>query len=79
MNKTCGTCKFRGKDIETFKPANPFERTPTGYFLCERINHSGDGDNAPPIATGAHVIDGSGYYAALCVASDFGCVLHEPS
>lgn len=74
---TCGTCKFRGKEIEAFESADAFEQTPTGYFFCTRIKHHG----SKPTPHGEHalVVDGSGYFAALCVENDFGCTLHEPT
>jgi len=59
---TCGTCKFRGKE----------DGEGSGYFLCGRIQHEGRGGEYKK-GHGAAVIDGSGYFAALCVETDFGC------
>ncbi len=72
MNKICGNCKFRGQE----KDGTGLE-LPTGYFLCERIKH----DECWKYKKGqlAVVIDGSGYFAALCVEKDFGCVAWEHS
>jgi hypothetical protein len=65
---TCGTCKYKGElsDVGHFD-----ESQQKGYFFCERIQH----DHRWKYEEGnrALVIDGSGYYAALCVEDDFGC------
>ena len=62
---TCGTCKHRGKNIRETK-----------YFLCNQVKH-GNSDTKESTESvagkGAYVVDGSGYYAALCVEDDFGC------
>jgi len=63
--KTCGNCAFRGKEF------NNINAEKTGFFLCERINHEEAECHEKGI--GADLIDGSGYYAALCVEKDFGC------
>ena len=52
------------------------------YFLCARIKMadeiiSEDSERYQPPGSKAVVTDGSGYYAALCVESDFGCNLWE--
>ena len=69
---TCGTCKWRGTPIENAE----------GYFLCDRIMQKNSAgyiyEGELPKGEKAAVIDGSGYYAALCVESDFGCNLWEP-
>ena len=62
MEKTCGTCKFR--EEEAVKG--------TGYFFCGRIEYEGRGGEYKK-GQGAVVIDDSGYFAALCVETDFGC------
>ena len=72
--KTCGTCKYLGKEVEAFDYEKD-ETCKTGFFLCSRIMHDKrwkyhKGDKAV-------VEDGSGYHAALCVESDFGCNLWE--
>ena len=80
--KTCGNCKYRGETITRYDEKK-FEDVPTNSFLCDRIKHiNGDhyryGEDMPmPPGEIAGVQDGSGYYAALCVTDDFGCVLWE--
>lgn len=74
---TCGTCKHRGKNItqpdyETYGPDRP-----TTFFLCDRVNFDDEHGRATPTGGKAYVVDGSGYYAALCVETDFGCNLWE--
>ena len=68
-NRTCGTCRFRG--VEDHEHAHLI---PSGYFLCTLIKHQ-EVRYSQPVAPGAggFVIDGSDYYAALCVEADFGC------
>lgn len=65
---TCGTCKHRGRPIENMGE-------PTSYFLCERIKMPEYADY--DAGKTAMVLDGSGYYGALCIEDDFGCVLWE--
>ena len=90
---TCGTCKHRGKTLASHKPiydanGNYLDSEPVtlSYFLCKRIEMSSAiisedrGDyptNYEEPGKTAVVTDGSGYYAALCVESDFGCNLWE--
>lgn len=65
---TCGTCKYRGGH-ETEN-----SDLPPAYFLCELIKHQQTRySQGPEPGLGAFVHDGSDYYAALCVESDFGC------
>lgn len=78
--QTCGNCRFRGPSIEAAIQGNaegegryPIclsfdERDDTEYFLCERIKQA-----ELKRGQGATVVDGSGYYAALCVETDFAC------
>lgn len=78
-DKRCGNCKWRGKSIEAWKRERGLaNRVPSGYFLCGRIEHEEDDtvwrEQSPPPA---YVKDGSGYYAALCVTTDFGCTEWE--
>lgn len=71
MTATCGTCKYRGKPITRHgDEASNWENVDTGYFLCEQIKHQ-HADRKPTSV--AFVQDGSDYYAALCVADEFGC------
>ena len=74
MDKTCGTCRFRGEE-RTRMDYEKYVEVPQGYFLCERIKH----DDESKYAQGqkALVVDGSGYFAALCVEDDFGCTEWE--
>ena len=75
LEKTCGTCKFRGENIIWPDPDNDFNDTDSGYAQCERIKFAESGFNGP--GNGAIVQDGSGYYGRLCVEADFGCVKWE--
>lgn len=74
---TCGGCKYKGEEIVTDDFRG--DDITTGYFLCERAKHVGMNSDLKefPKAKCA-VIDGSGYYAALCVEDDFGCNQWEP-
>lgn len=75
---TCGTCKHKGKPIEIEDWDDFGHNKPTGYFLCERAKHAGhDRDLLSVPNQKMTVVDGSGYYAALCVEDDFGCNLWE--
>jgi len=47
------------------------------FFLCGRIKEEHYMDDGEKLTEKAMVMDGSGYYAALCVEDDFGCVLWE--
>ncbi len=69
---TCGTCKYRGANIN--------DEVPTTFFLCDLIKHNNRMERDLGEAKGEHaaVVDGSGYYAALCVEEDFGCNRWEP-
>lgn len=73
-NKTCGTCKYKGGAI-TKMDDDTFKDVDTGYFVCDLIKHGTKEEHNP--GQQAMVIDGSGYYAALCVEDDFGCVKWE--
>ncbi len=72
--KTCGTCKYKGKLCTTFREG---EEVDTSFFLCSRIPFKDSSEGVLSPGTKAELIDGSGYYAALCVEDDFGCVLWE--
>jgi len=74
--KTCGTCKYRGKEVEG-QIDEDFNFGPVGYFQCDLINH--DSDFKYKKGMHALVVDGSGYHAALCVEDDFGCNRWEPA
>lgn len=47
-------------------------------ILCNLIERK-DWYDMEDYSKSACVVDYSGYYAALCVKDDFGCVLWEPS
>ena len=75
---TCGTCRHRGEAIKTnHAPDGRWMAEPvdTAFFLCDLIKHTGTESELglEVDKTGARVVDGSGYFAALCVADDFGC------
>ena len=67
----CGTCKYFGEEVTTEDFEN-FTTIGSGYHKCDSIKHDKEYDYNP--GKGAMVEDGSGYYAALKVESDFGCV-----
>ena len=80
--KTCGTCRFFGKvahsEDEPLSRGQDEAMQPGRYHFCELIKHR-NGYREIPSQTGAAptdgaiVIDGSGYFAALCVSEEFGC------
>lgn len=81
--KTCGTCKHKGepinddsRDVDLADPQYG-AKIQTTYFLCDLIKHISKYPDKYPPSRGAGVEDGSGYYAALCVEEDFGCVKWE--
>jgi hypothetical protein len=67
---TCGTCKHRGEELEEFD--DDYKPISVGYFMCDRMKLRDQHDDRSK-GQGAFVIDGSGYFAALCVEDDFGC------
>ena len=73
---TCGTCKY-------FNPKHDNDLyIPRTYALCERIEQVDsdgwkDDDERQSYQFKAVVVDGSGYFAALCVKDDFGCTEWE--
>ena len=73
LEKTCGTCKFRGREIEGMD--DDFNLVMSGFFQCQRIRF--DANSQPKKTEGAVVQDGSGYHGKLCVEADFGCVKWE--
>lgn len=64
---TCGTCKYFGDPV---KDENV--HVPTGYHVCAWVKQHDDFGGATATES-AVVVDGSGYFAALCVKEDFGC------
>lgn len=72
---TCGKCKFFG--LKRDSKYGDAKSAPPGYELCGRIQQYDC--HAKPEQTGkALAMDGSGYFAALCVSTDFGCTEWEP-
>lgn len=71
---TCGTCKFFG--VERHEEYGDPQSSPPGYALCGRIQQY-DSDAEPAQTDNALAMDGSGYFAALCVTTDFGCTEWE--
>lgn len=72
-DQTCGNCAYRGEEIEADDPTDPTETIGTGYFLCGRAKMLEHLYRPHPKGEGAFVKDGSGYFAALCVETDFAC------
>ena len=75
--KTCGTCRFFGLGQTDQRDYH----VPEAYALCGRIKMTesyGRTEVTPANGHKAAVVDGSGYYAALCVTTDFGCNMWEP-
>lgn len=75
MERICGNCKYKGEVLTTYDEEE-YKDVPNSYFRCNRIVH----DQGWKFKQGlkALVIDGSGYYAALCVEDDFGCIEWKP-
>ena len=80
--KTCGTCKYFGKephwnnygwDDEADEPLEG-----PVYHKCELLAHL-NADSSRRDWPVAGVIDGSGYHATLCVREEFGCNQWEPT
>lgn len=73
--KTCGTCRFISTEPILIWD-DECNLVDAGYRTCKRVEHD-EGGKYPPNKK-ALVIDGSGYFAALKVEKDFGCILWEP-
>lgn len=87
----CGSCALWGVTSPYRRDISP--STSTRYRLCGAILHGvmqarDDGDDelvarggcdepVASLADPAFVEDGSGYYAALKTAEDFGCSMHR--
>lgn len=82
--KTCRHWKEPGPDahfnvLSITEPADQdtFEPMKRG-FITRQCKHPEQTRFEPPVrADGFAITDGSEYFAALCTAEDFGCVLHE--
>jgi len=73
----CKDCKFFGEELLSENWDNDeFTETSTGFHTCDRIKHCAYYD-LYKISDEACVQDGSGYFAALRVKDDFGCVMFE--
>lgn len=59
----CKDCKYFGVEI-----------CESGFHTCEIIKHGFDEGDMNYGSKKAHVVDGSGYFAALRIKEDFGCV-----
>ncbi len=72
---TCGNCRYFGDEVIL----DEWEEMPirTGYHQCERIKHCEHFYNSQERDFSALVVDGSGYFAALRVTEDFGCIAFE--
>jgi len=70
----CKNCKYFGDQIHAYYG----KESPTGFHKCEAISHGFmDGAELLDNNDKATVVDGSGYFAAIRVKEDFGCVLFE--
>lgn len=71
----CKECRYFGEELIAYEHSD--KPTPSGYHPCDYIKHGGgsveDLVNREAIENVA-VIDGSGYFAAIRVKEDFGCV-----
>ena len=80
----CGDCKHWGKydpihevpDDNDWDNVNKFDLRQCG--AVPHVDRSLDPPNDTVEGKRAIVLDGSGFYAALKTADDFGCVLFEP-
>ena len=73
VNK-CSECKYLGDEILAFDDET-FEDKPTGFHQCQRVKFfHGLEDELAGLPDLAIVVDGSGYFGALRVKGDFGCV-----
>ena len=72
MTDTCGTCRFRGESYKKCNEDTGLDDVDSGYFRCDRVKFL-SASYKTKAGESAFVIDGSGFFAALCVESDFGC------
>lgn len=70
VDKICGSCKHKGEVLKNFDDDFDY-KVDTSYFICKLIEHDKEAECVK--GQKAFVVDGSGYYAALCVENDFGC------
>jgi hypothetical protein len=69
---TCGTCRFFGPLEDALDDYSGDEDVPSTYHKCELLKHL-NATYPRPTTEPAGVVDGSGYYAVLCVHEEFGC------
>lgn len=75
---TCGTCRFFGPVENALTDYSGDEDVPSTYHKCLLLKHLNK-DQSYCEEAPAGVIDGSGYFAALCVHEDFGCNQWQPA
>ena len=70
---TCGSCRHFGlvHEFDKWDEATDDYTENKDYHVCGLLQHLNDTQTI--LVQPAGVIDGSGYYAALCVREDFGC------
>jgi hypothetical protein len=75
---TCGTCKHIKREARTVPrwDDSAEDMVEAVFHVCGRLKHL-NGDSLI-LSEPAGTLDGSGYYAALCVTDEFGCTLWEP-
>jgi hypothetical protein len=72
---TCGTCKYFGAQRKSMaEGADERRYIPAPYKACGFMEMEWTyGDTPSTNGPIAFVVDGSGFYAALCVSEEFGC------
>lgn len=72
---TCGTCKYFGEPVTELQryDDDTLDPIPSKFHKCELLKMIRGEDEQDRLAIPAAVIDGSGYFAALCVKEEFGC------
>ena len=74
---TCGTCKHFGevKELDWYDADSDDEGVIVKFHVCNLLKHLNENNESRRMAEAATAgtIDGSGYYAALCVSAEFGC------
>lgn len=78
----CATCKWWGFGHKDCGDDFPWSELRPCGLIVHRLGYQeydDKGEVIPPVMpeARAYVVDGSGYYAALKTASDFGCIKHE--
>ncbi len=76
--QTCGTCRFikrEERELTRWDDAKGDEEVAV-FHVCGRLahlNHYRDEKERKLSDQVAGIVDGSGYFAALCVTDEFGC------